>query len=564
MEFVNVKQGSPEWLAHRAQHWNASDAPAMMACTPNMTRAELVRALATGISPEYSDYVQKHILDKGHEFEALARPVVEDLLGEDLAPVTVTEGRYSASLDGRTFSGTIHWEHKRNNAMLRDAFAAMEVDESGIYVHGRLLPMMYRVQLEHQCMTAGSDRALFTASAWENGQCVYMAHCWYTPDPELRAQIIAGWDLLAKDVAAYTPEAAAALEKPVGTKRDGFPALRVRATGELSDSNLDAFAAYARAEIAKVNTELVTDQDFADAELDVKWCAAGEAAIADARRLILSQTGSIQDALDLLEKLGEEFRAKRLDLDRKVKTEKVSRKEALVLDALDEFAQELAKVNKNLAASGAGRLDMDVRGDFALAVKGLKTLSSMHDALRAALAKALPVLFQQAAQLNRNRNELRQDGRDWICLFPDFGRVGTKADEDFDALLGLRQRDLESEQERQRLAEEKAREQALIAVQTAQAEHARQAEAARSVPANEPIPAPPPAPVGESLELGDVNALLAHAGVKTDAAGLQALGFTLTKDKGATLLPASDLVPLYDAILARVGELRKAELVKAA
>lgn len=35
--------------AHRAQHHNASEAPAMMGCSPYKTRAQLVREMATGI-----------------------------------------------------------------------------------------------------------------------------------------------------------------------------------------------------------------------------------------------------------------------------------------------------------------------------------------------------------------------------------------------------------------------------------------------------------------------------------------------------------------------------------
>jgi predicted phage-related endonuclease len=45
-------QGSPEWLAYRAQHFNASDAPAMMGCSPNKTRAQLLREMHTGLTAD--------------------------------------------------------------------------------------------------------------------------------------------------------------------------------------------------------------------------------------------------------------------------------------------------------------------------------------------------------------------------------------------------------------------------------------------------------------------------------------------------------------------------------
>ena len=68
-----LQQGSPEWHAHRATTWNASDAPAMMGVSQNTTRGELLRMYATGITKGVSDWVQKFLFDKGHDTEAKAR-----------------------------------------------------------------------------------------------------------------------------------------------------------------------------------------------------------------------------------------------------------------------------------------------------------------------------------------------------------------------------------------------------------------------------------------------------------------------------------------------------------
>ena len=35
-------QSTPEWHAHRASHFNASDAPAMMGCSPHKSRTHLL------------------------------------------------------------------------------------------------------------------------------------------------------------------------------------------------------------------------------------------------------------------------------------------------------------------------------------------------------------------------------------------------------------------------------------------------------------------------------------------------------------------------------------------
>jgi predicted phage-related endonuclease len=78
----------------------------MLGISTLVTRTELLHMKATGTAQEFSDWVQKNILDYGHQVEALARPLVEELIGEDLYPVTCSDGRLSASCDGLTMAKT--------------------------------------------------------------------------------------------------------------------------------------------------------------------------------------------------------------------------------------------------------------------------------------------------------------------------------------------------------------------------------------------------------------------------------------------------------------------------
>ena len=65
MRIVQYPQGSPEWLAHRRSMRNASDAPAMMDASPYVSRAELVRRYATGITPEVAAFGEE-LVDAGY------------------------------------------------------------------------------------------------------------------------------------------------------------------------------------------------------------------------------------------------------------------------------------------------------------------------------------------------------------------------------------------------------------------------------------------------------------------------------------------------------------------
>lgn len=431
MRHLRLTQGSPEWLAHRRTTRNASDAPAVLDCSPYKKRSELVREIATGIGQEFSPE-QQAILNSGHIFEALARPLADAIVGEELYPVVGVhdDGVYGASFDGLTMLEETALEHKRLNAALREA---MVPGCTGVD-----LPLCYQVQMEHQAMVCPTiERILFMASEWRlNGdtgewELVEERHCWYTPNPELRAKIVAGWELLEKDVAAYTPPKAEAVADKIHA---ALPVLRIEATGTITASTLDEFQVVVLDRINAVNLELETDQHFADGSADAAWLRDVSAKMKEAVQRVRSGMQTVDDVLRVLEKLDELATDKALKLEKKVKTEKEARKEKIVLAGEKALADHITSLNEKL---GASYIPLP-RGIFAPVVKGLKSLASMEDKVKAALAGATAEADATAARLAANRAHLQHDDQDWITLFPDFAGVGTKAAEDFHALAALR------------------------------------------------------------------------------------------------------------------------------
>ena len=100
MQTHELTQGSAEWLAHRASIFNASEAPAMMGASKYQTRTELLHQKATGITPDV-DRATQALFDRGHAAEAAARPLIEDLIGDDLAPQVGT-----VEIDGMTIGAS--------------------------------------------------------------------------------------------------------------------------------------------------------------------------------------------------------------------------------------------------------------------------------------------------------------------------------------------------------------------------------------------------------------------------------------------------------------------------
>ena len=472
MHITNLTQGSPEWLAHRAKHFNASDAPAMMGVSSYKTRTQLLHELHTGLSAEVDAATQRRF-DDGHRFEALARPLAEQIIGDDLYPVVGTLGRLSASFDGLTLDEGTALEHKSLNATLQ---AAMFEGCTGAD-----LPMEYQVQMEQQCMVAGAGRLLFMASRWdEDDQLIEKRHCWYESNPVLADQIRAGWTQFEVDLAEYVP-AKAAEPKPIGKTPDHLPALYIEVTGKVMASNLDAFREHALAVFSGINRTLNSDSDFADAEKTVKWLVDAEGRLKAAKDHALAQTESIDALFRTIDDISTEARRVRLDLDKQIKAQKEAIRGEIVAGGVAALKAHIASLNERI---GKPLMPL-VPADFAAAVKGKRTVEGLRGAVADELARAKIVANQIADRIQVNLAAL-QARTDMAHLFPDAAAIVLKAPEDLQATMAARIADHEAkeaarlESERERIRQEEA---ARAAREAAQDAIEKAAEAAQPDPA---------------------------------------------------------------------------------
>ena len=533
----NFVQGSPEWHQHRATHYNASDAPAMLGGSPYKTRQQLMHEMHTGFTPEVAPATQARF-DAGHRFEALARPLAEQIIGEELFPVVVSTGKLSASLDGITMLGDAIWEHKTLNATLREAKARG--------LDGNELPMMYQLQMEQQLLVSGAERCLFMASAWtDDGELIDEYHCWYQPTPDLRRQIVAGWEQFAADLAAYQPstETASVLE-PARTP-ETLPALLIEVSGSVTRSNLEPFKAHALEVIGGIKTDLQNDQDFADAEATVKWLKADVAdQLKAAKAHAQAQMTDVDALFRTIDDIVSAADSKRLQLERLVKQRKDEIRSELIGSAQVALDEHVASLNKRLNQQWIGR----TVGAFTDVIRGKRSLDSMRDAIDAELARCKIDASAMADTLQTNAQTLiDDDGRDWMFLFADFATVGLKPAADFQAIAAQRIQLHKDAEAKRRQAEEDA---------AAAAEQAVLFAAAKPEPAPEPEPlAPAPAAIrktarsdddGQRLKLGEISALL---GLAVTAEFLATLGFNpVATDRSAKMYRTSDFPAICDAI----------------
>ncbi|WP_267268546.1 YqaJ viral recombinase family protein [Pseudomonas protegens] len=467
MKIHNVAQGSAEWHALRAQHFTASEAPAMMGASKYQTRTELLTLKKTGIAPEVTQ-AQQHIFDKGHVTEAMARPLVEDMIGEELYPVVGTDGNLLASMDGATMLGETLFEHKLWNESLAAQVRAGELEPH------------YFWQLEQQLLVSGAERVIFVCS---DGTAEKFVHLEYRPVAGRAAQLIEGWKQFEADLANF--EMAETPSIVVGKAPDELPALRIELTGMVTASNLKVFEESALAVIDSVKTTLSTDQDFADAKKAVKWCSDVEEAVAAAKKQALSQTQSIDELFSSLDRISAHARETRLKVDKLVKAQELLVKSNIKQKAEQALTDHVAAINKTL-----GQVTLPaVAVDFAGAMKNKRTIASLQDAVDTELARAKIAASQAADGIRLNLSSLAELAVEHTFLFNDVQHLVTKANDDLVALIKVRiSEHQKAEEEKAEAQRERIRKEELQKIED-------EAKAKQVVePVAEPTPVVTPAP----------------------------------------------------------------------
>lgn len=567
---VKHPQGSEEWLQHRAKSLNASELAAAMGISSYLTRSNLIAQKAIGFAPEVDAATQRRF-NKGHEYEAIARPWAEEIIGDDIYPCVLAaevDGLpLSASLDGQTMAGDVTWEHKSGNANLL------------VSLEAGLIPDEYHPQMEQGLMLSGASRCLFMASS---GDKETMRYAWYESNHELRAKIIPTWKQVQADVEAHTPTATTA--KPIGKSPESLPALRIEVTGMVTASNLAEFKETAISAIRDVNRDLKNDSDFANAEASIKWCGDVESRLTAAKQHALSQTASIDELFRTMDEISAEAKRVRLDLDKLVKARKEAIREDIVVEGRKALAAHLEGLNTRIGKQYMPQM----HADFAAAIKGKRTIDSLRDAVNTTLANAKIEASAIADRIQLNLNALRERAADHTFLFADTAQIVLRQPDDVANLITAR------------LAEHQAKEAARLEAQREQIRREEEAKAERAAreahdkaraavaairfptPAPEaaaelPKPAPTPAaPVAQvvrqirptaqaeeaTLKLGEICARLGltlTAGVIEDVLGIAPAKI----EKASKLYRPSDFARICDALIAHVQKAKAGELIAA-
>ena len=461
MKTVNFKQGSSEWHAHRAKNLNASDAPVVMNLSSYRTREQLLHEKKTGITPEI-DAATQRIFDKGHEYEAMARPIIEKHINEILSPITganIIDGLpLSASFDGIDFGMEVCFEHKTLNKKLAKVESIDDLD------------MQYKVQMQQQMMVSGARKCIFVASKGvEEG----MMSVWFEYDEELAKDIIAAWKQFLIDLDGYEPGEDVAHVAAEVVK--DLPAVMVKVSGEISIK--DNFAAFEDALRDFIDNRLVrspqTDQDFADLDAQIKSLKKAEDALNAAESSMLSQVEEVDTMKRTKDMLHKMARDNRLVAEKLLKAEKEKRKGEIITEAQSVFNEHIEKLDMSLGE----KIRLPIFAvDFVGVMKGKSSITKIKEAVAGALAEGKIESNQAADKIRLNIESLREDAKDYEFLFSDAQQLVMKENEDLKNLIAMRITDhKKAEEERLEAEREKIRQEEQDKI----AEENRQKEAAR-------------------------------------------------------------------------------------
>ena len=528
------QQGSDAWRALRTNHFTASEAPAMLGVSKYITRTDLIKQKSLGFAADVDPGTQRRF-DAGHAAEAAARPHVEKMVGEELYPVTMTADvdglPLLASMDGLTLLGEAGWETKLLNQEILAAVASGN------------LPEHYTAQMEQQMMVSGCERIFFTTS---DGTPENTAGMWYVSDPALRSRIISGWKQFSEDLANYMPERETI--KPGGKAPETLPALLIEVTGMVTASNLPTFKRLALEVFSGINTDLQTDEDFADAEKAVKWCGEVESRLDAAKQHALSQTSSIDELFRTLDAIKAEARTKRLDLDRLVK----ARKDAIRVDLVRGGIEKLEAHVKALNARIGNSYMPIIPADFGGVIKSKRTIASLRDAIDTELARAKIAANEIADRIQLNLAVMNGIDSCLTFLFMDLSQIVQKDPSDFSALVRSRIADfqdaqakrIEKKEESDRIARAVVEEDRQRLLAQLQAEQRPQHEAVFSRQAS------------TTIKLGEISARL---GFTITADFLTSLGFPPhSTERAAKLYLADNFAPICAALVRHINAIQTA------
>ncbi|GJH43110.1 hypothetical protein [Pasteurella canis] len=224
--------------------------------------------------------------------------------------------------------------------------------------------------------------------------------------------------------------------------------------------NIQDFKAQADKFLSTLTIKFDTDEDFVKAKDEVKLLKEVEDRTREAIKN--AQCGDLQDLLNQAEEIAEQFRQKRLFLDKTVKAREVEIKSEIVARALDEVINAMIGYEKDVSialSSKYSRFSIKARLDEA--TKRRSTIATLEKAVN---AEKMLIVSEVSAEASRIAARRKMIPIQYEYLFKDWQDLIT-GEQDLEPIIA------------QRIAEEEKREAELRAKAEAEAKAREEAQA---------------------------------------------------------------------------------------
>jgi predicted phage-related endonuclease len=420
----DLEQGSQKWLEFRLNHNGSSEIAAAMGLSPDMTRREMLKVKSTGLSKEFSDYVQKYILDKGHEIEAKTRDIIEKQFGIELYPTVASKGNISASADGITFENDLAWECKSYNKVDFDLVMAGE------------LPPKHMPQCQQVMGVFGIKRLLFTISDGVNNT----ASLYVDFDEDYWDKIKETWAQFDEDKKVFKAEASKAL--PVANEVIGFPAITYKLNGTLIVSDLSFYKDQAVSLKERYLVPPRKDQDFADRHAQNKEIKEAEERIQAVRKNVTGEFSDLSAFIKSLDEIETILRSTRLIGEKQVK----EGKDQIKLELVSKYRADWLKFYGTKQSEIAPIKLICNEPDFKKAIANKRSIDGCEEGLSTEVANAKIAATTLVKEIKQKQIWLDEKADGHLFLLNDLQTIIYKPFDDFTLLINTRIEKHEHEQ----------------------------------------------------------------------------------------------------------------------
>ena len=221
------------------------------------------------------------------------------------------------------------------------------------------------------------------------------------------------------------------IETPVLMKDLESKQLILKISGEVKDCNIGLFEAQAKSILSSINTNLITDEDFAEAKENIKSCKLIETRIANAKQQSIMSMEDVAAVMKTVDTVQAEFAKIRLQLDKAVKERTTARKNEILNNGIRkiENAWHISPVKHGFAID---------TNSIVGAIKGKSLFSKMEEAVEVEVQIQIEKLENIESVFSENLAQIGKAESEYPGLFPDKKQIALQPVDNVSLLITAR------------------------------------------------------------------------------------------------------------------------------